>query len=65
MQGHAPYDTLLDGFEVRTAIASMVTVCIVSFEGISGLQRVRLHHSHAIVVIYSQQMCEYFLQGKS
>ena len=39
MQGHAFYDTRLGGFEVTTDIAS---VCIVSFEGISELQRPRV-----------------------
>ena len=30
--------TLMDIYEVKTDIASMVTVCIVSFEGIGGLR---------------------------
>ena len=47
---HAPYNTQSGSFEVWKDITLMETVCIISLEGIGESQRVRLCHSHPIVL---------------
>ena len=43
-------------FEVKSSIASTVTVCIALFEVIGELQRKRLHWSHAAVFCWNARM---------
>ena len=55
----------MGGFEVKSNIALMLTVCIALFEAIGEVERERLCHSRATVFSWNGEMCGRILQAKS